>query len=277
MQASDEAMLHLIWKACFGDSDTYIEAFLRFISKEGALYILEEDGQIVSMLSLLPCYYKGTEHAQYMYGVATIPRMQHKGYSSKLMQEVITICKKKGEMVLLVPSRDELIPFYEKQGFAVFGSMFSCKIEEIATSTVEIEKAKACIENLELGEYKRLRDNFLMERNHGVLWESSILKFMLEDLQEQGGEILVVQVDGEAIGLWVMPEEEGLYVIEVTAEGTRAYEAIRLLCMAREKTARYRIQSSTKIGQGKVWTALCSEEIQGEEAKLGYLNLVLDE
>lgn len=79
---------------------------------------LKQNGEIVSMLFLLPCELKSatdTLNINYIYAAATLKSQRGKGYMSKLIENV----KANGELLFLRPANDGLIEFYKKLGFQV--------------------------------------------------------------------------------------------------------------------------------------------------------------
>ena len=73
---------------------------------------IEEDGEIVSFLFLLPCVIEG-ENAKYIFAAATKEECEGKGYMSELLKRVI----KKENLLFLRPANEKLIAFYERFGF----------------------------------------------------------------------------------------------------------------------------------------------------------------
>ena len=56
-----------------------------------------------------------------LFGVATLPEYQHKGYASKLMEYVIDETRKQKRCGIVLTCKEELIPFYEKFGYVSEG------------------------------------------------------------------------------------------------------------------------------------------------------------
>ena len=73
---------------------------------------IEENGEIVCYLFLLPCVIEG-KNAKYIFAVATKKEYEGKGYMSRLLKRVI----EKEEILFLRPVNESLIAFYERFGF----------------------------------------------------------------------------------------------------------------------------------------------------------------
>ena len=106
-----------LWKEAFGDSDEFIETFMKNIySRENMLYI-EKERSIISMLHIIPFTFN-CHKAGYIYAVATTPKERGKGLASMLLERAIDVSQKKGFAALFtIPANEELRTFYSKFGF----------------------------------------------------------------------------------------------------------------------------------------------------------------
>ena len=106
-----------LWKEVFGDSDEFIDTFMRSIyNSENMLYI-EKNGRVISMLHIVPFTFN-SHKAGYIYAVATAPKERGKGLASMLLERAIDVSQKKGFAALFtIPANEELRTFYSKFGF----------------------------------------------------------------------------------------------------------------------------------------------------------------
>lgn len=58
---------------------------------------------------------------QMIFGVDTNPAFQHRGYASRLMEQVVSDCKKSGRRGIVLTCKEKLRGFYERFGFACEG------------------------------------------------------------------------------------------------------------------------------------------------------------
>lgn len=109
--------VRLLWKEAFGDSDEFIDSFmLRFYKQEHLLYA-QENGQLVSMLHILP-FTRGGEKIGYIYAVATAEKQRNKGYASFLLNKAIETAKReKFAALVTIPASKALRSYYERFGF----------------------------------------------------------------------------------------------------------------------------------------------------------------
>lgn len=78
---------------------------------------IEEKGEIVSFLFLLPCEIEG-ERAKYIFAAATKEECEGKGYMSNLLKRVI----EKENLLFLRPANEKLVGFYERFGFKLINA-----------------------------------------------------------------------------------------------------------------------------------------------------------
>lgn len=119
----DELACKALWQEAFGDGDDFIDSFLiRYYSRRRALTV-EEQGQTVAMLHLLP-FDTELGRTTYIYGVATARSARHRGLASQLMRQAMTLIAERGDdAAFLIPTPDEewLRTFYE--GFRLAGEI----------------------------------------------------------------------------------------------------------------------------------------------------------
>ncbi len=111
-----------IYLSAFSDDGFFCDNLFE-ICTDDIVYI-EEKGEAVSYLFLLPCEIEG-ERAKYIFAAATKKEMQGKGYMSRLLDEV----KQKEQLLFLRPATKELIEFYKKAGFKEISA--TAKIETL--------------------------------------------------------------------------------------------------------------------------------------------------
>ena len=116
----DELACKALWQEAFGDGDDFIDSFLiRYYSRRRALTV-EEQGQTVAMLHLLP-FDTELGRTTYIYGVATARSARHRGLASQLMRQAMTLIAERGDdaaFLIPTPGEEWLRTFYEGFGLA---------------------------------------------------------------------------------------------------------------------------------------------------------------
>lgn len=119
----DELACKALWQEAFGDGDDFVDSFLiRYYSRRRALTV-EEQGQTVAMLHLLP-FDTELGRTTYIYGVATARSARHRGLASQLMRQAMTLITERGDdaaFLIPTPGEEWLRTFYE--GFGLAGEL----------------------------------------------------------------------------------------------------------------------------------------------------------
>ena len=124
-------------KSCFPVSEAADrKAFeLRLRNYPECFRLLEIDGKVISMINgmttnendLCDEMYSGTDmyaaHGKWLmlFGVATAPAYQKRGFASRLMERVIEDTKKQERRGIVLTCKEELLPFYSRFGFVSEG------------------------------------------------------------------------------------------------------------------------------------------------------------
>ncbi|MDR2753743.1 MAG: GNAT family N-acetyltransferase [Oscillospiraceae bacterium] len=112
-----------VWQACFGDEARYVRFFWTqcFLSGLCRGLCAEEDGQVVSVLFLLPgalAHKTMRLAAEYVYAVATLPAHRGRGYAGALTRRAAVVAREEGKSALcLLPASQGLYDYYAKLGF----------------------------------------------------------------------------------------------------------------------------------------------------------------
>ena len=108
---------------------------LRLRNYPECFWLLEKDGQVISMINgmttnendLCDEMYSGTDmyaaHGKWLmlFGVATAPAYQKRGFASRLMERVIEDTKKQERRGIVLTCKEELLTFYSRFGFVSEG------------------------------------------------------------------------------------------------------------------------------------------------------------
>ncbi|HKM30739.1 MAG: GNAT family N-acetyltransferase [Bacteroidales bacterium] len=178
---NDKAALLDIWSAAFGDSADYAEfAVSNCLSLGTVLY--HPEGKSCLTLFPLSLHRKGKSplNGAYMYGVATHPEQQKKGYSSLLLYHTSKLAK----FLVLYPASDTLRSFYAKRGFDVPVSI-PAPIEAGPTPVTDLSKPVANpLDSSEL--YAVYQENALKQKSV-FLWSSSLFDYAYRECLFRGG------------------------------------------------------------------------------------------
>ena len=198
---ADVPYLKRIWKICFGDDDAYIEFFFNNKYKENQTLVLLCDREIAAMATMIPTKITTPNSEKYnsvmLYGIATDPKYQGKGFSTKIMDYAKEyLLKNKVDIISLVPAEEDLIKFYSNRGYS---AGFYIKESKFTYETIQgltgNETNKIIIKSAKPEEYnnirnKRLRDKLYVEySNDEIIYQKKLSK-------ESGGDIYTIDMNG---------------------------------------------------------------------------------
>lgn len=167
LEEKDKNAVIGLWQEAFGEAEKEIQPFLDFIGKD--MLVMEENGQIFSMLSLIRVKI-GAETGRYVYAVATDKRFRGKGFASRLLSYAKKYASENGESFLvLLPRNASLFAFYEKNGFTPL-----CCAKRISR---KIEKSALNAEKITAKEYFELKKTYFSGEKY-VEWDIKTLEFM---------------------------------------------------------------------------------------------------
>ena len=110
-----------LWRICFNDTEEFIRFYFERKYKDENTIGIEENGQIVSVLQMLP--YTMTWNQQevpvsYISGASTHPDARNKGLMQKLLTEAFfTMKNQKFIFSILIPQEDWLYDYYSQAGY----------------------------------------------------------------------------------------------------------------------------------------------------------------
>lgn len=114
--------LQKIWRKAFGDSWEYIDYFFDRLYTPERMLVLAEDGEIMTMLALLPMTFVNQDgepaRMSYIYALATEPEGRGKGYGRLLLRYADHYAGQMGaDCISTVPAEPSLHRFFGTVGF----------------------------------------------------------------------------------------------------------------------------------------------------------------
>lgn len=150
-QKQDYVALTALWRTCFGDRESEIEAFWRIV--EPTVFLAKEQGRVVSMACALPMPLVDScgENlpAVYLYAVCTTPEFRGRGLCRGLLDFAHEELKKSAEFSVLVPAGTDLFAFYERYGYQT--ACYHKKYHVAASGTAKIGR-------IDIDAYRNLRE-----------------------------------------------------------------------------------------------------------------------
>lgn len=204
--------IETLWRACFTDTDEFIRLFFDEIYREENALVIEQQGQIVAALHLLPytmLLHEKEFPVSYIYGVGTLPNERGKGLMRQLMHEAETELKRRNiPLALLIPAEDWLFDIYRKYGYKE-GFFHTIKTytpqPPVFSDTIRITIAETTATGLFSFFNKKEK-----ERMAAVLHTETDFRIACKDLAISNGKLLTsTNIRNEITGMaFTLPDED---------------------------------------------------------------------
>lgn len=111
----DEPEMKRLWKAVFGDTDEFIDAFFDTLYSPGTACLALSDGKVVSAGYCLPGVFAKGKSCAYIYAVATWPEFRGLGAARRIVQALADIRFAEGaDVIATLPASEALTGWYER-------------------------------------------------------------------------------------------------------------------------------------------------------------------
>ena len=183
-----------LWREAFGDSEEFIDGFMRTaFSTDRSLAVFADGAPIAALYWFdMTC---GEEKLAYLYAIATKKEFRGRGICTELIEHTHALLKSRGYAeAILVPCEPSLYSFYEKLGYKCFGG-----VSEVA---VDAADTPAELRKITPAEYAQKRRELLPENS--VTEEGVCLDYLALDADFFAGEDFILAArgkDGELFGI----------------------------------------------------------------------------
>lgn len=164
--SNDYKELKMVWHLVFNDSLDFIDNLYASLDAKG--YVLKEDKQIKSCLTVFDIGTYNGKIVSEIYAVCTVPTERNQGYASKLIEYVRDEIGNSGKIALVCPADETLISFYKKLHFQEHFYIGKKGTRIINKDVFDVK------------EYNTLRESFLKDIPHIKLNEN-FLDFVIRD------------------------------------------------------------------------------------------------
>lgn len=215
-----------IWKECFGDSDQYMEYYFTEKLRDNTIYMLEEDGQVVSMLHLNPyeMMVEGVKQtANYIVGVATLEEYRKRGYMGQLLRAAMKDMYDDGQLfTYLMPAAYAIYAPYDFR-YVYEQRRFAMKIEKEESGELEAAQLTTPLFHSWVKLSKEEKEkavvyaNQLLEARFDVYPYRTVSYYdrLAVEMAAADGDLVVAISKDEIVGVLCYMSEEGNEGIEV--------------------------------------------------------------
>ena len=195
-----------LWEKVFAeDTSVFLDYYYKVKTAENEIYVIEDEGQIVSMIHLNPFQMRIGERlydTHYIVAVATDPKYRKQGLMRKLLNHALQVMEKHGEpFTFLMPAAEEI---YKPFGFS-FVYEQACGMVQGNTAANEVEFSCASVEDCE--EIAKYANQKLQEYDITTHRTPSYYRMILQEQQSEQGGILLARKGQELVGVFCFAKE----------------------------------------------------------------------
>lgn len=234
-----------LWQTSFGDGDIYTDfVFGRLLTPEKILVYLNSKEIPIGMLCMEPMTLVSGEFscpAVYMYAFSVHPRYRSRGVGARLLEGFHEYCKKEGYYAsVLTPASKDLFDYYGSRGYK---TQFAIRQLTLDPEVLLPTGRKTVLIPRALDTIGKMRNEFFGMSNLLVRWSDSYLKFVGEEAQLRGGEVLSTNVRGKK-GYLVYRMEDDEAIITEFAVPSDCIDDVIYTLHQRVGAKRYKIRIS---------------------------------
>lgn len=214
-----------LWKDCFGDSKQYMDYYFSEKLIDNTVYMLEEDGHVVSMLHLNP-YEMMVEGeiltANYIVGVATEEAYRKRGYMGRLLKAAFHDMYEDGQLfTYLMPAAYAIYAPYD---FRYIYEQRRLSLKQPEGTMLQAAQVKARVELCSWDELEEIKKeaaihmaNIMLSERFDVYPYRSMHYYerMSKEMKAADGDVLVVQKENRVVGIISYMTEQGEHGQEV--------------------------------------------------------------
>ncbi len=206
----------LLWERVFSeDSKEFLDYYYFLKTRDNEIYVVEEDGEIRSMLHLNP-YRIQVENdwfdGRYIIAVATDPSYRKRGYMGLLLQKSMqAMYKEKQPFTFLMPAAEAIYTPYD---FRFVYDQNVCKYracERNGEESLSLEKARMS-DGAELAGF--FNENFAERFQVYAIRDEQYYQMMLFELQSENGGIALIKREGKIVGCFLYGDEDVMEIRE---------------------------------------------------------------
>lgn len=231
-----------LWQEAFGDSREETAFYFRSRHRDENMLVMETDGGITGMLSMLPLTLTAPGQrfpARYVFAVATKKERRGQGISTELLGAAHERMREEGAAAsLLVPADEGLFTFYGRRGYQ---TAFYVRELQMTGSDIDAQALHGEVLDCTPGDYSRLRAAAFSGSQLFASWDEEALAFVIKSAQASGGGVLLLK-SGRGEAAAVCERRDGfLRVSELALCGMSWQEAMALV-RRRFKAERYELR-----------------------------------
>lgn len=220
LEPNEHGSTRALWEQVFvEDTKEFLDYYYTCVTKKNDIYVIEEDGAIVSMIHLNPYdMHIGNSIYQthYIVAVATNERYRRRGYMGKLLSEAMNEMKKYQEpFTFLMPAAESIYAPYGFQTVATQvhykydGSINEMGVPQISGYETRYAREQDC-EALSVFAEEMFRTKYMIY----TVRDQAYFAQLIREQESQHGGVIMVQDGAQLVGYFLLAKEGYLQVRE---------------------------------------------------------------
>ena len=203
-----------LWEKIFTeDTSEFLDYYYSVKVNDNEIYVIEDDGEIVSMLHLNP-YQMRVEnkiyHTHYIVAVSTDERYRHQGLMRQLLNHAMQIMADRGEpFTFLMPAAEAI---YKPFGFEFIYEQKREKVIGKQSDDNALKIIQAC-----KNDCQKIVDfaNEILCKYDVVTWrDATYYQTLLSEVSSEDGGILIAEKDSRIVGVFPYAKGQALQMHE---------------------------------------------------------------
>lgn len=210
-----------LWEEIFKeDTPEFLDYYYSEKTKDNEIYVIEESGEIVSMLHLNPYQMRIGDSlyaTHYIVAVATKEQYRKQGLMRQLLNHAMQVMEERGEpFTFLMPASEAI---YKPFGFKFIYEQKQGKLTGIQPEDTMLIWGDATEENChEIAAFA----NTILQEYQVVTWrDAAYYQTLLSELESEDGGILLARRDGELQGVFCYVRDKEVVIREPLCRSER--------------------------------------------------------
>lgn len=214
LQSNEHIRTRKLWEEIFTeDTPEFLDYYYSIKIKNNEIYVIEDDGEIVSMLHLNPYEMRIGDklfQTHYIVAVATKENYRKRGLMRQLLNYVLQVMTDRGEPFTFLMPADEAI--YKRFGFKF---IYEQKREKVSGKKCEDSTLEVFEASTEQCQAIANFANELLAAYNVVIWrDEEYYKMILKEQVSENGGILVAKRGGEIVGVFCYAQGREIIIRE---------------------------------------------------------------
>ena len=203
-----------LWEEIFTeDTPGFLDYYYSVKTSDNEIYVIEDDGEIVSMLHLNPYQMRVEDkiyHTHYIVAVATDERYRHQGLMRQLLNHVMQLMADRGEpFTFLMPANDAI---YKPFGFEFIYEQKREKVIGKQSNDDSLKITQACKDDCQA--IADFANEILCEYDVVTWRDATYYQTLLSEVSSEDGGILIAEKDSRIVGVFPYAKGQALQMHE---------------------------------------------------------------